>query len=97
MPPNLILRLLKIFGPAERSKFIDLTDIKKKVLGPSDPVEGPQYFGTVNKYKDETDKVDASKKNPYSDDGQQLMSMNYPDKEWDGMTDPYQNKVDKGY
>jgi hypothetical protein len=97
LSPNLILRLLKVFGPQDRVKFVDLTDIKKKVLGPVDPAEGPQEFGTVNKYKDGSDKIDVMKPNPYTDDGAQLMRTNYPDKEWDGLSDPYQDKVDKGY
>lgn len=98
LTPNLILRLLKIFGPKDRGNFIDLTDIKKKVLGPGDrETGGTPYYGSTRKYEDGTDKVDVMKSDPYRDNGKQLLSPNYPDKEWDGLSEPYGDKVDKGY
>ena len=103
LTPNLILRLLKIFGPSNRVNFVDMSGksgfpgLKKKDLGPSDPAEGPQYFGTSQKFVDDSDKVDVMKKDPYPDGDKPLRMLNYPDKEWDGMSEPFQDKSDKGY
>ena len=98
LTPNLILRLLKIFGPKNRINFIDLTDVKKKVLGPGDKeTGGTPYYGSTKKYEDGSDKIDVMKADPYRDNGKQLLSPNYPDKEWDGLSEPYGDKVDKGY
>ena len=74
---------------------MDITDVKKKVLGPSDPKEGPNYFGTPTKYNDEQDRVDVMKPDPYRDEGKQELRNTYPMRDWDGKTDPYHDSVDK--